>query len=79
MGLVGPENRSVFSNKLYSGIGLGIRIRNENLVFKTFQIRFAYYPTVPNDMGQFYYLISGENYQKPVNFDPKIPYIIDYR
>ncbi|HAF29132.1 MAG TPA: hypothetical protein DCG75_08810 [Bacteroidales bacterium] len=79
LGLIGPENRSVFSNKLYSGIGLGIRIRNENLVFKTFQIRFAYYPTIPNNAEQFYYIISGENYQKPVNFDPKIPYIIEYR
>lgn len=79
LGLIGPENRSIFSNKLYSGIGLGIRVRNENLVFKTFQIRFAYYPAVPNDTEQFYYLISGENYQKPVNFDPKIPYIIDYK
>ena len=29
-------------NKLYSGIGAGVRIRNENLVFKTFQIRLGF-------------------------------------
>jgi hypothetical protein len=26
------------------GYGLGLRVRNENLVFKTFQLRLAYYP-----------------------------------
>lgn len=78
VGLIGPENRSIFSNKLYSGIGLGIKVRNENLVFKTIQIKFAYYPTVPNDSEHFYWLISGENYQKPINFEPTAPYIIEY-
>lgn len=79
LALLGPENRSIFNNKLYSGIGLGIRVRNENLVFKTFQIKLAYYPTIPQDAEHFYYLISGENYQKPINFDPKTPDIIEYR
>ncbi|MFC2104806.1 hypothetical protein ACFLS4_05595 [Bacteroidota bacterium] len=79
LGLIGPENKSVFRNKLYSGIGLGLRIRNENLVFKTFQIRFAYYPSVPNDIEQFYWLISGESAHKPQNFEPAAPYIVKYQ
>lgn len=79
IGLIGPENRTIFSNKLYSGIGLGIRVRNENLVFKTFQIKFAYYPTIPNDSEQFYLLISGETFQKPTNFEPQNPYIVEYK
>ena len=79
LGLIGPENRSIFSNKLYSGIGIGVRVRNENLVFKTFQIKFAFYPTVPNDILPYYINISGENYQKITNFDPAVPYIIDFK
>ncbi|MGM0408517.1 MAG: hypothetical protein ACQERU_11075, partial [Bacteroidota bacterium] len=39
IGFIGPENKSVFRNQLYSGVGLGVRVRNENLVFKTFQIK----------------------------------------
>ncbi|MBU8892012.1 MAG: hypothetical protein KOO66_04490 [Bacteroidales bacterium] len=78
LGLIGPENKSLFKNSLYSGIGVGFRVRNENLVFKTFQIKFAFYPNFPNDAEQFYYLISGENYQKHENFDPSAPYIIEY-
>ncbi|MFC2152827.1 hypothetical protein ACFLSE_09915 [Bacteroidota bacterium] len=79
LGLIGPENKSVFRNKLYSGIGLGLRVRNENLVFKTFQIRFAYYPRIPTDVEQFYLLISGESAYKPQDFQPAAPYIIKYQ
>ena len=30
----------------YSGIGIGIRVRNESLVFSTFEFRIGYYPKV---------------------------------
>lgn len=79
IGFIGPENRSLFKNKMYSGIGLGLRIRNENLVFKTLQFRFAYYPSVPVDTDHFYYMLSGEVYSKPMNFEPSAPYIIGYK
>jgi len=78
LALIGHENKSVFSNQLYSGIGLGIRVRNENLVFKTVQIRLAYYPVVPDDVRHFNLLFSGENNKKPINFEPTQPYITEY-
>lgn len=78
MGMIGPQNETIFKQKLYSGVGLGLRIRNENLVFKTFLIRFAFYPSVPLDSEQFYFLLSGENYQKPVNYEPTAPSTIDF-
>lgn len=31
----------------FHGYGLGFRIRNENLTFNTFQVRFAIYPSIP--------------------------------
>jgi hypothetical protein len=79
LALIGPENRSIFKNSLYSGIGLGIRIRNENLVFKTFQIRFAYYPIIPDDAQHFYLMISGENTPELINFEPTAPSTIEYK
>lgn len=78
LGMIGPENKSIFSNQLYSGIGLGVRVRNENLVFKTVHIRFAYYPVVPSDVEHFNLLISGENNTKPINFEPVKPYLTPY-
>lgn len=79
IGFIGPENKSLLSNNLYSGIGLGFRVRNENLVFKTFQIRLAYYPLVPDDIDHFYMLFSGETYNTPMTFEPSAPYTIDYK
>ncbi|MDA3954099.1 MAG: hypothetical protein PF485_10660 [Bacteroidales bacterium] len=78
LALIGPENKSVFENTLYAGIGIGIRVRNENLVFKTFQIKFAYYPVIPMDAEHFYLIISGENTQRPIDFEPTAPNIIEY-
>lgn len=78
LALIGPENKSIFKNSLYSGVGLGIRIRNENLVFKTFQIKFAYYPLIPRDAQHFYLMVSGENSQQPIKFEPTAPNIIEY-
>jgi hypothetical protein len=43
-GLIGNNYESVFDQKFYSGIGAGIRIRNESLVFNTLQIQLGYYP-----------------------------------
>ena len=77
LGLIGPSDESIFNQQAYTGIGIGLRVRNENLVFKTFQIKFAYYPTI-TDINQFNYLISGENYEKHINLDATSPKIIDY-
>lgn len=78
LGFIGSENKVIFNNKLYSGIGLGVRVRNENLVFKTFQLRLAYYPIVPKDVNHFNIFISGENTEQPINFEPTQPNIVNY-
>lgn len=62
-----------------SAIGLGIRIRNDNLVFKTFQIRLGYYPSLPPWSEMSNLIISGENLLRPRNFDPGPPGIQQYR
>jgi hypothetical protein len=38
----------------YSRIGIGIRIRNEQLVFDTFELRFSLYPGLPADATPTY-------------------------
>lgn len=79
LGLIGPSEENIFNQQLYSGIGLGMRVRNENLVFKTFQIRFAFYPNVPADSEQFHFVVSGESYQKFNNYEPTAPSVIDFK
>lgn len=78
MGLIGPSNRSIFSNKLYLGMGPGIRIRNESLVFKTIQIRLAYFPIVQDGSKHLDFSISGESSYRFENFDFTRPSIIKF-
>jgi hypothetical protein len=45
--LITDPNQSIFKSQLYSGVGLGMRIRNENLTLNTFKIAVNYYPSSP--------------------------------
>jgi hypothetical protein len=62
-----------------SSIGVGIRIRNDNLVFNTLQIRIGYFPNPPSYSNISPVTISGEQMLRPTNFEPGPPSIIPYR
>lgn len=47
LGMVNDGKRHIFSEKAQTGIGVGFRIRNDNLTFKAIEIRLAYYPDAP--------------------------------
>ncbi|MFA5329521.1 MAG: hypothetical protein WC384_17135 [Prolixibacteraceae bacterium] len=47
VGMLGDEASGFRNSKLYSQIGLGVLIRNENLILNTFQISIAFYPSIP--------------------------------
>jgi hypothetical protein len=51
LGLLGDAEAGFKNSKVYSLIGLGVLIKNENLVFNTFQISVSFYPLIPG-MGQ---------------------------
>jgi len=67
------------TNAFLSSIGVGLRIRNDNLVFKTFQLRLGYYPSLPNYSEADNLIISGEQLLRPRTFDPSPPYIARFR
>lgn len=47
LGMLGDAETGFRNSKVYSHIGLGILIKNEHLVFKTFQISISFYPLIP--------------------------------
>ena len=47
IGMLGNAATGFNNSKLYSQIGLGVLIKNENLVFKAFQLSIAFYPIIP--------------------------------
>ncbi len=78
MGLVGPGGKWIFDNSLYSGMGIGIRLRNERLVFNTLQLKFAFYPVLPEDSEWHFIQASGEQRLKMDNFYISVPKFIKY-
>jgi hypothetical protein len=78
LGFIGSSTDMLFSNSLYSGIGAGIRLRNERLVFNTFQIKLTYYPAVPAGAEREYISVSGEQKLKPEYFFISEPKIIEF-
>lgn len=47
LGMLGDKEQGFRSGKLYSQIGLGVLIKNDNLVMNAFQISIAFYPVIP--------------------------------
>ncbi|HPF02875.1 MAG TPA: hypothetical protein PLV06_01300 [Bacteroidales bacterium] len=72
-------NEILKNGEALSSVGIGIRARNDNLVFKTLQIRFSFFPVLPDFSKVNYILFSGEQLLKPDNFDPGPPGLIPYR
>jgi hypothetical protein len=62
-----------------SSIGVGVRVRNDNLIFNTFQIRIGYFPNPPSLSRISTVTVSGEQLLQPENFDSGPPGIIPYR
>jgi len=78
LGLIGTDAESIFQNRVHSGFGLGLRVRNERLVFETIQIRIGYYPTLTDMDFPFVMDVSGEKRLRPSNFFVTKPKIIGF-
>jgi hypothetical protein len=44
LGLIAPESGNIFDERLYSSFGLGVRLKNEHLVFAGVEFRLGYIP-----------------------------------
>jgi hypothetical protein len=47
LGMLGDAISGFKNRKLYSQLGFGVLLKNENLVFNTFQISISFYPIIP--------------------------------
>jgi hypothetical protein len=61
------------------GIGAGVRIRNDNLVISTFQLRLTWYPTIPPYSDRQSFRVSGESPLRLKGFDAGPPSIVVFR
>jgi hypothetical protein len=75
---IAPNYNNLFDKFPYNGIGLGIRIRNERLVFNTLQIRFTFYPNLPSYSRTKVLELSGESVLHFPSFIPSAPQLVTY-
>ncbi|ARK13347.2 hypothetical protein [Fibrivirga algicola] len=75
LGLVSYPERSLLAGPLYQGYGLGFRLRNENLTFNSLQIRFTYYPNLPNNASALRYAFEGVPVLRLRDFDINSPQV----
>jgi hypothetical protein len=69
----------LFKNPVFCGLGIGIRLYNQRLVFKNFQIRLSYYPNLrPTTIGDLFTL-SDEWRFRPPDMNIKSPQIVEYK
>ena len=73
VGIIGPGKQLIFTEDYYSGIGLGIRLHNETLVFETFRLRLAFYPFPPDDMNFFGFVLDEQSKRRFMSFEPVQP------
>lgn len=72
-------NQVISNGSILTGLGLGIRLRNDNLVFSTFQVKLGFFPSPPMYSRINYLTVSGEQLLRPTNFDSGPPDRIPYR
>lgn len=77
-GIIGDARESIIGNQSFSGFGLGVRIRNENLVLNSISIRLGYYPRLPANADVTYWLITGQQRTRFEHFRPREPQIVPF-
>ena len=70
---LGGYEEPVILSTLYSSFGIGVRIRNNRLIFNTLQMQIAYFPNIPKNSHFRHINFSGEKVLKPRDFMPKAP------
>jgi len=73
-GLSAPKNTSLWKSPFMTGIGIGLMLKNDNLIFPTLMITCFVYPTTPGvPLVQFDIFETGSVIEK--DFSPTAPYI----
>jgi hypothetical protein len=78
-GFLFDTNEHVGSGDFLSSIGVGIRIRNDNMVFNTLQVRLGFFPNLPEYSRTKPVVVSGEQLLSPYNFEPGMPSLLPYK
>ncbi len=77
LGMLG-HNANPFSNPAYATFGLGVRIKNERLVFKAIELRLGVAVGPGGLIKSRWVELSAQNGIDPVSFTPTAPHTVAY-
>jgi hypothetical protein len=79
-GMLGNGTSGISDNRLYSVMGLGVLIKNNYLMFNTFQVSITFYPFIPGKGSNIFntnaYKTSNYGFD---DFEISKPMVVDYR
>lgn len=80
MAVVADEDSNLYQSKVYSKIGVGLLLYNDYLIFNSFQISLAYYPSIPGQGDNLFKTNSFKNndIQLP-DFQVGKPIVVPYQ
>ena len=81
LALLAPAGKDIFNSQLYQGYGIGLRFRNEHLLFfNTLQIQFAWYPNAQSaGVPTTAFANRNPNFYQFYQFDASQPSTIGYQ
>lgn len=59
LAVLAQRNETLFSGSLFQGYSLGLRTRNENLIFNTVEMRGYFFPSTVENVNQYRITISA--------------------
>lgn len=79
LGFISFQGDPLLNSTLYQGYGLGVRLRNENLAFNTFQLRLSFYPNIPFNEIPVRTSLSGIPSLRLTDFDVSAPATVPFQ
>jgi hypothetical protein len=80
LGMLGNATKGFRNSKLYSQIGLGVLIKNDNLVMNAFQLSISYFPIIPGKGNNIFKFNSFQTTDFGFrDFEIGKPAIVDFR
>jgi len=78
IGFIGEVHSKILHDKTYTAIGAGVRMRNDDLVFKTVQLKITYYPDL-DGRKKISLALSGKPDLNLPGFGVNPPEIIEFK
>lgn len=69
---------NVFKGEIASAVGIGVRIKNERLIFNNIQLRLGFSLRRPEHMGYEMFSVSDEEVWRLNPYRPEVPQIVPY-